>query len=81
MQTFWMDFPWIAGLVGFVIFFAYYEARAFRHPERQNTFSRACASLGAAWPFSIFLIGFAVGVVAAHLFWPWGANPLGTGLG
>ncbi len=74
-----MNLPWIIGAIGAIVFFAVFERRAFAHPDRQNTLSRAIASLGAAWPFSIFLMGMFVGVLAAHLFWAWPTNPLAGG--
>lgn len=76
-----MNLPWDLGLAAAVAFFAWFEARAFRHPERQNTLSHFVASLGAKWPLSIWLMGLFAGVLAAHFFWPWCANPLGAGAG
>jgi hypothetical protein len=74
-----MNLPWILGALGAMAFFAVFEARAFAHPERQNTLSRAIATLGAKWPFSIFLMGMIVGTLAAHFFWAWPTNPLAGG--
>lgn len=76
-----MDLPWIIGAIGAIVFFAVFEAYAFRHPDRVNTLSRAIATLGARWPLSIFLMGMFAGILASHFFWPWGANPLGPGAG
>jgi hypothetical protein len=75
------NWPWIAGAIAALIFFAVFEVLAFAHPDRLNTLSHAIASLGARWPFSIFLCGMFVGVLAAHLFWPWSSSPLGPGGG
>jgi hypothetical protein len=66
-----MDAPWIAGALGALAYFIYFEARAFRHPERQNTLSRAIYNLGAKWPLSIFLMGLFTGGLATHFFWRW----------
>ena len=44
-----MDVPWIIGALLAVVFFIVFEARAFRHPERQNTLSRAIWTLGEKW--------------------------------
>ncbi len=76
-----MNLPWIAGAIGAIVFFAVFEARAFAHPDRQNTLSRAVATLGAQWPLSIFLMGMLAGILAAHFFWPWPQNPLAGGGG
>ena len=76
-----MDLPWILGILGAILFFAYFEARAFRHPDQQNTLSHFIAGMGAKWPLSIFLMGMFCGILAAHFFWPWAANPLGAGGG
>lgn len=76
-----MNTPWIVGIALAIAFFAYFEWRAFRFPERQNTLSRFISSMGASWPLSIFLMGMLCGILAAHLFWPWAANPLGNGGG
>lgn len=76
-----MNTPWILGALGAIAFFAFFEARAFRHPERQNTLSHAVATLGAQWPLSIALAGLFAGILLAHFYWPWCANPLGHGGG
>jgi hypothetical protein len=66
-----MNTPWIVGIVGAVLWFAYFEARAFRHPDRQNTLSRFIFNLGQSWPLSIFLMGMLAGGLAVHFFWHW----------
>lgn len=75
------NWPWIVGAIAAIIFFAVFEGLAFAHPDRVNTLSHAVATLGARWPISIFFAGMFVGVLAAHFYWPWGANPLGPGGG
>jgi hypothetical protein len=76
-----MNIYWVVLAAAFVLAFAIGETYAFDHPNRQNTLSRSVALLGARWPFSIWLIGVLVGVLAAHFFWPWCGNPLGAGVG
>ena len=76
-----MNLPWILGTLGAIAFFAVFEALAFKHPERFNSLSRFIAGMGAKWPLSIFLMGLFCGILAAHFFWPWAANPLGAGGG
>jgi hypothetical protein len=76
-----MDTPWIILTLLAIAAFAVFERRAFRHPDRQNTLSHFIASIGANWPLSIWLMGLFAGILAAHFFWPWCANPLGHGAG
>lgn len=66
-----MNTPWIVGALGFLIFFAVFEVRAFRHPDRANTLSRFVYDIGKAWPMSIFLLGLLVGILATHFWWNW----------
>lgn len=66
-----MDIPWIGGLIGAVLFFAFWEWYAFRHPERTNTLSRWIYDLGSKWPLSIWIMGVFAGVLASHFFWHW----------
>jgi hypothetical protein len=66
-----VNLPWIVGIVGAVLWFAYFETRAFRHPDRQNTLSRFIFNLGQSWPLSIFLMGMLAGGLAVHFFWHW----------
>lgn len=76
-----MNLPWLILAALAIAAFAFFETRAFRHPERQNTLSRSIALLGKNWPLSIFIMGMFAGILAAHFFWPWCGNPLGTGGG
>jgi hypothetical protein len=73
--------PWIALTLAAIAAFAVFEARAFRHPERQNTLSRAIYDIGSRWPLSIWIMGVFCGGLAVHFFWHWDPNcvPLGTG--
>lgn len=64
-----MNTPWILGTLGAILFFAYFEARAFKHPERQNTLSRYIYNIGSNWPLSIWLMGMFAGGLAVHFFW------------
>jgi hypothetical protein len=66
-----MDLPWIAGTLAAVTFFAWFEMRAFRHPDRQNTLSRAVYEIGSKWPLSIWIMGAFCGGLAVHFFWHW----------
>ncbi len=66
-----MNTPWIIGIVATILYFACFEARAFRHPDRQNTLSRFIFNLGQSWPLSIFLMGMLAGGLAVHFFWHW----------
>lgn len=74
-----MNLPWILGAIGAIAFFAAFEARAFAHPDRQNSLSRTVATIGAKWPMSIWLMGVGTGILAAHFFWAWPTNPLAGG--
>ncbi len=66
-----MNAPWIIGTLVAIAFFAYFERRAFAHPDRQNTLSRFIWSIGQSWPLSIFLMGLFCGGLAVHFFWNW----------
>lgn len=66
-----MDSPWLVGTALAIAFFAWFEVRAFRHPERQNTLSRWIYNLGQNWPLSIWLMGMLAGGLAVHFFWHW----------
>lgn len=65
------DLPWILGTIGSITFFAFFEARAFRHPDRQNTLSHWIYTIGSKWPLSIWLMGMLAGGLAVHFFWHW----------
>jgi hypothetical protein len=65
------DLPWILGTLVAIGFFAFFEARAFRHPERQNTLSHAVYTIGSTWPLSIWIMGAFCGALATHFFWHW----------
>lgn len=75
------NLPWIICTFIAICAFAYFEAEAFAHPDRVNSLSHFIASIGATWPLSIYLMGMFSGILAAHFFWPWAANPLGKGGG
>lgn len=75
-----MDLPWLMGLLCAIAFFAYFEARAFKHGDRQNTLSRTIYNVGKNWPLSIWLMGVFAGGLAVHLFWQW-CPDLGLGTG
>ena len=64
-----MYWPWVLWGAALVASFAVLEARAFRHPERQRTLSRAIYEIGAKWPLSIWLGGLITGGLAVHFFW------------
>ena len=76
-----MDTPWIIGAIGAILFFAYFEWRAFKYPTRQNTLSRWIYNMGQTWPLSIWLMGMLAGGLAVHFFWHWApaCMPAGTG--
>lgn len=65
------DLPWIIGVLAAIAFFALFEARAFNHPDRQNTLSMAIYTVGSQWPLSIFIMGMFAGGLAVHFFWHW----------
>jgi hypothetical protein len=71
--------PWIIGSVAALAFFAYFEARALRHADRQNTLSRWVYDMGRTWPLSIWLMGMLCGGLAVHFFWHWCPDGIGTG--
>jgi hypothetical protein len=66
-----MNTPWIIGTIVAILFFAYFEWRAFKHPDRANTLSHFVYTIGAQWPLSIFLMGMFCGGLAVHFFWHW----------
>jgi hypothetical protein len=75
------NWPWIVGALGAMTFFAVFEYLGFTYPYDYNTLSAAVASLGAAWPYGIFLMGFFCGGLSVHFFWSWKTNPIGAGGG
>lgn len=75
-----MNTPWIIGTLAAIIFFAIFEARAFKYPTSQNTLSMAIYTLGSKWPLSIFIMGMFCGGLAVHFFWHFcPAGSLSTG--
>jgi len=76
-----MNGPWIVLTLLAIAAFAWLEARAFRHPDRQNTLSRTIYDIGSKWPLSIWIMGVFCGGLAVHFFWHWDPNcvPPGTG--
>jgi hypothetical protein len=75
-----MNTPWIIGILVAIVFFAIFEARAFRFPDQQNTLSRFIYNLGSNWPLSIYLMGNFTGGLAVHFFWHWcPAGSISTG--
>ena len=76
-----MDTPWIILTFLAIASFAYFEARAFRHPDRQNTLSRTIYNIGATWPLSIWIMGAFAGGLATHFFWHWCPALMAPGVG
>lgn len=74
-----MNTPWVIAALVAIVFFAFVEFLAFRHPDRLNTLSRTVSTIGATWPMSIWLMGLGTGILAAHFFWAWPTNPLAGG--
>jgi hypothetical protein len=64
-----MNTPWIVGTILAILFFVYFERRAFNHPQRQSTLSRFIYTIGSRWPLSIFIMGQFSGGLAVHFFW------------
>ncbi len=81
--------PWLIGIPLWLLLgwgaFAYFEARAFRHPDQQNTLSRAIYNLGKTWPLSIFIFGFLIGAfvfgLGTHFYWNWDPTCAPPGVG
>jgi len=61
--------PWIAGLLGAVAYFTYFETMVFIHPDQYDVLSHVVSTLGAKWPLPIFLMGFFAGGLSVHFFW------------
>lgn len=76
-----MNLPWIILAALAAASFAYFELRAFRHPDRQNTLSRSIYDLGSKWPLSIFIMGMFAGGLAVHFFWSWCPDLMPPGVG
>ena len=75
-----MNDPWLGGTLAAILYFAFWEWFAFRHPERTNTLSRFIYTIGSKFPLSIFLMGMFVGLLATHFFWHWcPAGSISTG--
>lgn len=74
------DWPWIVGTALALVYFAWWEAYAFRHPDRVNTLSRSISTLGAKFPLVIFFMGLFCGGLAVHFFWHW-CPEIGVGVG
>lgn len=66
-----MNNPWIIGSIVAILFFAFFEWRAFKYADRQNTLSRWIYDMGRTWPLSIWLMGMLAGGLAVHFFWHW----------
>jgi hypothetical protein len=73
--------PWIIPPIAFLIWFTYFEARAFENPKSYWTLSKTVSSVAAKWPLSIGLWCLLIGILLSHFFWPWAENPLGPGGG
>ncbi len=66
-----MNLPWIIGITIGLLWFAYFEHRAFAYPDRQNTLSRFIWTVGQKWPLSLVLWGMLIGGLSVHFFWNW----------
>jgi hypothetical protein len=75
-----MNIPWIILTLIAIAAFAYFEVRAFRHADRQNTLSRTIYNVGSKWPLSIWIMGVFSGGLAVHFFWHW-CPDIGAGVG
>lgn len=82
----WLWLVWFAAwsLLAIGSFIAL-EAFAFKHPDRQNTLSRAVYLLGSKFPLSILIFGFVLGALifglGVHFFWHWCPNLMPPGAG
>lgn len=76
-----MDIYWIICTLIAIAVFAVGEGYAFRHPERQNTLSRAIYTIGSKWPLSIWIMGVFAGGLAVHFFWHWCPDLMPPGVG
>lgn len=75
------DLPWIIGTLAAILFFAYFETAAFRHPSRYNTLSRFIYTVGSEFPLSIFIMGMFVGGLAVHFWFHWCPDLQPPGIG
>lgn len=66
-----MNTPWVIGILIAIAFFVWFEARAFRWPDRQNSLSRWVYDIGAKFPLAIWIMGAFAGGLAVHFFWHW----------
>lgn len=66
-----MNTPWIIATCVALLTFAILEGYAFKHPERENTLSRAVYTIGSQWPISIWFMGIFCGGLGVHFFWHW----------
>lgn len=66
-----MDLPWLIGLVIIIAFFAVFEVRAVRNPDKQHTLSRFIYNTVHDRPVTIYLLGMLTGILIVHLFAHW----------
>lgn len=76
-----MNTWWIVATIAAVVIFIILEGYAFKHPDRENTLSRAVYNLGKNWPLSIFIMGMFAGGLAVHFFWHWCPELMLPGVG
>jgi len=81
MELWRVNTYWIACTAIAITLFAIGESYAFKHPDRQNTLSRAIYLLGKKWPLAIFLMGAFAGGLAVHFFWNWDPSCAPPGVG
>lgn len=61
---------WAVWFVVFVVgLFVVLEARALI--KKQKTLSRTVVDVSRAWPPLPFILGFVVGMLVSHFWWPW----------
>jgi len=66
-----MDLPWLIGLGVAIVFFIFFETRAFKHPGKQDTLSMFIFKVTKQFPFSIWVMGGFAWLLAGHFFWHW----------
>lgn len=76
MNTIWVLW-WLAIVASFTIL----EARAIRHPDRQNTLSRFMWEIGQKFPLSLVIWGLLIGGLSVHFFWNWCPALMPPGIG